>query len=70
MMGNSVTRFGGCETVGRNHIGKLGEEVGNTFRSGEKIGFEWSRFGVWRSWQHDGWRGWRIGTKNSLVGNI
>ena len=42
MMGNSVTRFRGRETVGRNYIWKLCKEVSDTLRSGEKVGFEGS----------------------------
>jgi len=70
MMGNSVTRFRGRETVGRDHIWKLCEEVGDTLRSGEKVGCERSRLGIWRGWQDDGRRGRRIGTENYLVGYI
>jgi len=66
-MGNSVTRFRGCEPVGRNHIWKLSEEVGDALRSGEKVGFECGRLGVWRGWQNNGRGGWRIGAENSLV---
>ena len=62
MVGNSVTRFRGRETVGRDHIWKLCEEVGDTLRSGEKVGCERGRLGIWR--------GRRIGTENSLVGYI
>ena len=70
MMGNSVTRFRGRETVGRDHIWKLCEEVGDTLRSGEKVGCERSRLGIWRGWQDDGRRGRRIGAENYLVGYI
>jgi len=65
-----VTRFRGRETVGRDHIWKLCEEVGDTLRSGEKVGCERSRLGIWRGWQDDGRRGRRIGTENYLVGYI
>ena len=65
-----MTRFRGRETVGRDHIWKLCEEVGDTLRSGEKVGCEWGRFGIWRSWQDDGWRSRRIDTENPLVGHV
>ena len=65
-----MTRFRGRETGGRNHIGKLCEEVGDTLRSGEKVGCEWSRLGIWRGWQDDGRRCRRIGAENPLVGHI
>ena len=70
VMSNSVTRVRGRETVGRDYIWKLCEEVGDTLRSGEKVGCEWGRLGIWRGWQDDGWRSRRIGAENPLVGNI
>ena len=70
MVSNSVTRFRGRETVGRNHIWKLCEEVGDTLRSGEKVGCERSRLGIWRGWQDDERRCQRIGAENPLVGHI
>ena len=70
VMGNSVTRFRGHKTVGRDHIWKLCEEIGDTLRGGEKVGCEWGRLGIWRGWQDDGWRSRRISTENPLVGYI
>ena len=40
VMGNPVTRFRGRETVGRDHIWKLCEEIGDTLRGGEKVSCE------------------------------
>jgi hypothetical protein len=70
MMSNSVARFRGHETVGRNYIWKLCEEVRDALRSGEKVGCERSKLGIRRGWQDDGRRGRRIGTENPLVGHI
>ena len=70
MVSNSMTRFRGRETVGGNHIWKLCKEVGNTLRGGEEVGCEWSRLGIWRGWQDNGWRSRRISTENPLVGDI
>ena len=70
MVGNSMTRFRGCEPIGRDYIWKFCEKVGDTLWSGEKIGCELCRLGIWRGWQDDGRRGRRIGTENYLVGYI
>jgi len=70
MMGNSVTRFRGRETVGRDHIWKFCEEIGDTLRGGEKVGCERGGLGIWRGWHDDGWRSRRISTKNTLIGYI
>ena len=70
VMSNSVTRFRGRETVGRNYIWKLCEEIGDTLRGGEKVGRERRWLGVWRGWQNDRRRGRRISAEHSLVGYI
>ena len=70
MMGNSVTRFRGRETIGRDHIWKLCKEIGDTLRGGEKVGCEQGWLGIRRGWQDDGRRSQRISTENPLVGYI
>jgi len=40
VVSNTITRFGGHETVRGNYIRKLGEKVGDTLRGGKEVGFE------------------------------
>ena len=70
VMSNSVTRFRGRKTVGRDYIWKLCEEIGDTLRGGEKVSCERRWFGIWRGWQNDRRRGRRISAEHPLVGYI